>query len=186
MTLEMDQYQQQGTALRQAATDYKKDSMIILGNDGLESAMEITKNSEAYDQFISDAVEAEEKANSLKYDIQLYQELLERLTRASESEVAVDITPYIGQVEEDITYIAERVKELFDNVNATVDEYYTREVFKDSVKMDIPAIYTSGSMDTVKKFIMAVAISAVLGMMIGLMLALSKGMLQDDPSRRSK
>lgn len=186
MTLEMNQYKQQGTALRQAAADYKKDSMVVLGNDGLESAMEITQNSEAYDQFIMDAVIAEEKANELKYDIQLYQELLGRLTQADEAELAVDITPYIGQVEEDIAYIAENVKTLFENINTTVDEYYTREVFKGSVKMDIPAIYSSNSMAGIKKFIMAVAISAVLGMMIGVMLALSKGILQDDSSRRSK
>ncbi len=186
MTLEMNQYKQQGTALRQAAQDYKKDAMVILGNDGLESAMEITQNSKAYDQFILDAVEAENKANTFKYDIQLYQELLTRLAQANEAEVAVDITPYIGQVEKDINHIADRVKDLFENINTTVDEYYTREVFKGSVKMDIPAIYTSSSMDMVKKFIMAVAISAVLGMMIGVMLALSKGMLLDDPARRSK
>ncbi len=186
MTLEMNQFKQQGTALRQAAKDYKKDSMVVLGNDGLESAMELTQNSEAYDQFITDAVAAEEKANTLKYDIQLYQELLARLTEANEAETVVDITPYVGQVETDIIYIADSVKELFENINATVDEYYAREVFKGSVKMDIPAIYSSNSMAVIKKFIMAVAISAVLGMMIGVMLALSKGMLQEDSSRRSK
>ncbi len=186
MTLEMNQYKQQGTGLRQAAAEYKKDAMVVLGNDGLETAMEITQNSKAYDQLILDAVEAENKANAFKYDIELYQELLARLTEANESGIDVDITPYIGKVETDIEYIAERVKGLFENINDTVDEYYTREVFKGSVKMDIPAIYTSNSMDSVKQFIMAVAISAVLGMMIGVMLALSKGILQDDSSRRSK
>lgn len=186
MILEMNQYKQQAAALRQAAADYKKDAMIVLGEDGLETAMEITQNSKAYDQFILDAVEAENKANAYKYDIEIYQELLLRLVEVNESEVAIDITPYIAKVEADIDYIAERVKNLFENINDTVDEYYTREVFKGSVKMDIPAIYNSSSMDSMKQFIMAVAISAVLGMMIGIMLALSKGILQDDSSRRSK
>lgn len=185
LTLERQQHRQYAASLRQAAIDYKKDSLVVLGNDGLDSAMELTKASEAYDQFIKDAVEAENKANTLKYEIELYEELLARLAQANESGLIIDSTPYVGQVETDIINIADRVKDLFENINTTVDEYYETEVFKGSVKMDIPAIYTSNSMDSVKKFVMAIAISMVLGMMIGVMLALSKGIiLQDDSARR--
>lgn len=179
IALEMDQYKQEAMALRQAAHDYKKDSMIILGDDGLESAMEITQQSEAYDKLIEGAIEAESAANNYKYEIIRYEELLTRLTQADAQE-SVDITPYIGEVEEDIKGIAQKVEDLVENINTTIDDYYTREVFKGSVKMDIPAIYSSNSMGQAKKIVMAAAISIILGMMIGVMVALSKGVLQDE------
>lgn len=185
MTLEMQQYAQRAESLRQAAANYKKDSMVILGNEGMDSAMEFTQSSEAYDKFIMDAVEAEKVANTLKYDIELYKDLLAKLTEVNESGVSVNIAPYVEQVGKDITNIADRVKVLVENINTTVDEYYTREVFKNSVKMDIPAIYTSNSMAVIKKAMMSLAISAVLGLMIGVFIALSKGILQDESTRRA-
>ncbi|NLI89855.1 MAG: hypothetical protein GX366_05555 [Epulopiscium sp.] len=180
LTIEMDQYRQEADSLRAAANEYKKDSMVVLGEDGLDTAMEFTLESKAYDKLIEDAINAEKMVAEYRYDIQRYEALLNRLVGQGEAEVNIDITPYIADVEEDIGNITEKVEDLVNNMNTTLDDYYTREVFKGSVKMDVPAMYSSNSMAYIKKFTMALAISVVLGMMIGVMGALSKGILQEE------
>ena len=186
LTREMQEQTQRATSLRQAAANYKKDAMLILGNEGIDNAMEVTKSSKAYDQFIVDAVEAEKAANLLKYDIDHYTDLFKKISQPDESKGNMNIAPYVKKVEEDITYIAEKVKALVENINTTVDEYYTVEVFKNSVKMDVPTMYSSSFMELVKKGSMTVAIAAVLGMMLGVVLALSKGILSEEGSGKKQ
>jgi len=180
LTREMKEQTQRALSLREAAANYKKDSMLILGSEGIDNAMEVTKSSQAYDQFIIDAVEAEKKANLLQYDIDHYTDLFTKISTPDEEKANINIAPYVVKVEEDIAYIAEKVKTLVENTNTTVDEYYAVEVFKNSVKMDVPSMYSSSFSGLIKKGIMTVAIAAVLGMMLGVVLALSKGILSEE------
>jgi len=180
LTREMEEHTQRATSLREAAANYKKDSMLILGSEGIDNAMEVTKSSQAYDEFIVDAVEAEKKANLLQYDIDHYSDLFAKISTPDEEKANVNMAPYIQKVEEDIAYIAEKVKTLVENTNTTVDEYYTVEVFKNSVKMDVPSMYNANFGGLIKKGVMTVAIATVLGMMLGVVLALSKGILSEE------
>lgn len=182
LTREMKEHTQRASSFRQAAVEYKKDGMLILGSEGIDNALEVTKSSKAYDNFIIDAVEAEKAANLLKYDIDHYTDLFTKISTTDEENANVNIAPYVVKVEEDIAYIAEKVKALVENINTTVDEYYTVEVFKSSVKMDVPTMYSSGFMALIKKGVMTVAIATVLGMMLGVVLALSKGILSEEGS----
>lgn len=180
MTFEQEKYAQLAQSLHQAANNYQKDKMVVMGKEGTEGNIEVPQNSVAYDDLIRQAVEAEEQANKLRYEIVYYKDLLAKLNPESGTLVNIDTKAYTQKVEEDIQTISEKVTTVINMINATLEDYYTVEIFKDSVRSDIPALYQSHTMDMLKQGILIIIIGTMLGGMIGVGLALSKGVFKDE------
>lgn len=180
LTSKVAEQQQMIQSLKKAANDYQKDQLVVMGKEVGEANVEVSQGSETYDQLIEQVLEAEQEANQLAYNKSYYEELLAHLTGTNEDQVAIDTAPYEKQVETSIGYIQEQVGIIIDMINRTVDEYYTSEVFKNSVKMDMPSIYESYTMTYAKKAMMIVGIGTVLGLVLGVMIALFKGLMSPE------
>ena len=180
MTFEQEKYAQLAQSLYEAAHTYQKDKMVVMGKEGTEGNIEVSQNSVAYDDLIRQAVEAEEQANKLRYEIVYYKDLLAKLDLGTGELVHGDTKAYIQKVEEDIKAISEKVTTLINMINTTLEDYYTVEIFKDSVRSDMPALYQSNTMAMLKQGSLILVIGTLLGSMIGVVLALSKGLFKDE------
>ena len=180
LTSKVAEQQQMVQSLKKAANDYQKDQLVVMGKEAGEANVEVSQGSETYDQLIEQVLEAEQEANKLAYNKAYYEELLANLTVTNEDGAVIDTTPYVQQVETSIRYIQEQVGIIIDMINDTVDEYYRTEVFKNSVKMDMPSIYESYTMAYAKKASMIVVIGTFLGLVLGVMIALFKGLMSTE------
>ena len=190
LALQITNQRQLAHSLREAANQYQKDKVLVMGGQDDEGKLEVPQGGENYDVLIEQALEAQQQANELQYDKEYYEDVLEKLgVRATEVEqeteenVAVpqtDVTPYVKQVEESMEYIKGQLISLVEVINETVDEFYTTEVFKTSVKMDMPAMYQSYTMAHIKSSMLIVVIGSMLGWMIGVFMALCKGLMKSE------
>ena len=175
MTFEQEKYAQLATSLYDAAYTYQKDKMVVMGKEGAAGNIEVAQNSAAYDDLIRQAVEAEEQANKLYYEIMYYKDLLAKLSPETGEIIQDDVKAYTQKIEQDIQALSEKVNMLIQMINTTLEDYYTTEVFKDSVRSDMPALYQSSTMAVLKQGMLILVIGSVLGGIIGVMLALLKG-----------
>ncbi|MGL5676632.1 MAG: hypothetical protein ACRDDX_09475 [Cellulosilyticaceae bacterium] len=186
LAIELEEKQSLAQSIRQAAADYQKDKLVVMGQEAGKGNVEVPTSSKVYDELIAQALVAEQEATKIQYNMAYYQDLLAKLTasEAAENAARVDTAPYIQQVEESIVYIQEQVTRLLDDVNNTIEEYYNTEAFKNSVKRDMPPMYQSFTMDNIKGSVLTVVIATLLGGVVSVLYVLVQGMMTDDKKKK--
>lgn len=186
LEIEMQQQLKLAESIRSAASEYKKDKLVVMGQEDTTGNVEVSKSSEMYDQLIEEALLAEQRATQIQYNKEYHQNLLDKLTVETGSTPQVDVAPYIQQVEESILYIQEQMNSLVTSINTTVEEYYNVEVFKNSVKSDTPAMYQSFMMTNLKSNALVVVIGTLLGGILAVLYVLMKGFVVKDEEDKIK
>lgn len=176
--LERDLQEQENlvATIEQAIADYEKDKVVVMGREAGEGAVEVSTSTKMYDQLVEQSLLVQEEANKIRYNLQYYKDLLAKLT-AVEEDTKVNKTNYIQLVDEKIASVQEQIVKLIEDTNTTAEEYYTTEMFKDSIKRDMPPIYESFTMNHIKDNTLVVVITILLGGVVSVLYVLTRGMM---------
>lgn len=189
LQLDVEKNEQQAKSLREQANTYKKDSNVMIMGDGTGTTVPMTEPSETYDNLVEQAAAKTAQATAMKADIEYYTELVSRLrnnTISSQVEgSASSITPaikekYSKQVESQITTLSEEMDDLINLTIKTTEDYFQTEVFKDGVKVSVPAVYSSNTIGALKTLVIGIGAMTVLGFIIGILVTLGKGFLRKE------
>ena len=181
-TIDLEEKQETAKSIRASAANYKKDKLVVMGKEAGEGNIEVESSSPVYDELIQQALEVEEEANQIRYDIAYYQDLLTKLTVPET--IQVDVAPYIAQVDESIVYLQEQLTQVIETINMMVEEYYNVELFKSSVKRDTPAMYQSFTMEHISSNALVVVIATLLGGVLATLYVLVQGMTQTNKQKK--
>ncbi len=188
-TLEMTRKEEQAKNLREQANSYKKDTSIMLMPGTAEMApVEVNESSRTYDTLVENASVLMGEAAQLKTDIAYYSQIVQRLRNKEASAVpenAAQAAKYQKEVEAQVEYLTKAMADIVELTNNTVDEYFETEVFKDAVKVNVPASYRSMMDKHIKSAALSIGIAAMLGLMAGLLIALGKGILKDQDQNKT-
>jgi hypothetical protein len=133
--------------------------------DAQGGALEFDQKNQYYDQLMERALNRGVAASDFVHEIDYYKKVIEKLNNDTVSGVVKQT--YMKEVNSMIVAISDKLKEWVDITNKTVDEYYETEVFKDAVKIPVPAEYDSVLSQNLKMLMLAVAASVFAGAFAG-------------------
>lgn len=193
LQLDVAKNEQQAKSLREQADTYKKDSNIMIMGDGTGTTVPMTEPSQTYDKLVEQVAAKTVAATSMKSDIDYYTQLVKRLRNNAISIENADgttttttgITPankekYSKQVESQITTLSEEIDDLINLTIKTTEEYFQTEVFKDGVKVSVPAVYSSNTIGALKTMVIGIGAMTVLGLIIGILVTLGQGIFRKE------
>jgi hypothetical protein len=170
--------QQDESKMAQAAVDkYQKDKNIVLmpgltTSDTQSSTLEFDQKNQYYDQLTQRALDKGVSASDYSHDIDYYKKVIDKLNNDSVTEILKQ--KYMSEVDSLILNVSDKLKQWVDIVNKTVDEYYQTEVFRDAVKVPVPAEYSSPLSDNLKKLILIIIGVTFAGVFIGILFVFLK------------
>lgn len=193
LQLDVEKNEQQAKSLREQANTYKKDSNIMIMGDGTGTTVPMTEPSETYDKLVEEAAAKKVSATAMQSEIDYYTQLVKRLRDNSVTIQNADGTSmtttgitvankekYSKQVEEQITTLSKEIDDLSNLTIQTTEEYFQTEVFKNGVKVSVPAVYSSNTTGALKTLVVGVGIMTVLGCLVGVLVTLGQGVFKKE------
>ncbi|MHC1749568.1 MAG: hypothetical protein AB9856_14950 [Cellulosilyticaceae bacterium] len=169
---------EEAQSTRQQADTYKKDTNVMLmQGTGTTEPLEMTQNSKTYDNLVEQSTRAANEAIGKKYGIEYYKTLITKLQENRIANTPVDninSVKYVKEVETQIEALSGSMKNFISLTNQTVDDYFEAEIFKDAVKINVPASFASTFNETFKTGILIVVGVTFLGLVIGVFVAIFK------------
>lgn len=177
MDKKAEQKRGEASTTRQIIDSYKKDtSLMMLGGEGTEP-VEMTSGSAVYDNLVKQANDAENEAVNLISESNYYRSLINKLTGEETTDIRTK-QKYSIEVQEELTSLLNRLGEITDLTNETVDSYFETEVYSTAVKTAIEPIYSNNIGEYLKSGLMITAILAIASVMISVMNVLAKGVFK--------
>lgn len=158
--------------------------MVMPGTDGT-APIEVNETSSTYDELVQSAAGFANEAAQLKADIAYYEQLVDKQNKKIVSNVSAneaneaDLAKYTYDVETQVKYLTKAMTDVISLTNQTVDEYFSTEVFKDAVKINVPASYVSSVKESFKIAFLIIMGGTFLGLMLGILLVLGKDIFKE-------
>lgn len=115
--------------------NYQKDSIIIMSNADSANTTEMTQTSEAYDNLITQKIDAQSRVSQLQQQISEYQSRIDALQSAT----TVGSKQDQEKVDADMVAFAEKINNMVLLINQTADEYFETVVYTNSYSVLVPA-----------------------------------------------
>ncbi len=115
--------------------NYQKDTMIVMAGNDTSGMTEFTQPSEAYDNLITQKIDAQSLVSSLQQNISEYQKRIEALQSAS----TVGTKKDQEKVDADMKTFTDKINNMVDLVNQTADEYFSTVSYANSYRVLVPA-----------------------------------------------